>query len=324
MKIRYEATSFDPAVFPLLVASGDIGCQWRDLVWAAITCGKRCPFYWASHPWHSLAEALARTWSLYAFLAMKHGRPVRSSLYKSMDPTEKGAASYFLGMTLTKLAAEQLLDTPWIFHVSTAVQALSFKPGKSRPDFLGCMASSLDWVVLEAKGRSRGFCADTLAKAKQQSRMVATINGKVPCCRVGVQSYFSPDLRMKLVDPPEGENAQPVEISVEHAFQSYYAIRIALRQSGVSKVIAGRECLVLTDFVSGVTIGLPRVIVVADNSKDFLAAVRDAPYEMGRKQVSFTDHIYRDGFYIALDDRWSDDQMILDPAGRGNWNLIQT
>jgi len=57
---------------------------------------------------------------MYANLRQRGQQIDRSSLYGSLDVTEKSATSYFLGMAMAKLFAAPLFATPWLFHVSMA------------------------------------------------------------------------------------------------------------------------------------------------------------------------------------------------------------
>ena len=73
-------------------------------------------------------EAIFR-WSMVRMALQQrgpHGRKlVRTDLFKQMDPTEKGAVSYFLGLLTCKMFASKLLDAPWALHLDVFRPMLS-------------------------------------------------------------------------------------------------------------------------------------------------------------------------------------------------------
>ncbi|NJC32288.1 hypothetical protein GGR79_003848 [Xanthomonas arboricola] len=314
MKIPLTFESFSALNFPGLNGTIDHVTSWVDLVWAAITSGKKGPMYWVPHPKNSFAEASSRAFFLYAHLHQSSGFLMKSGLYHFMDPSEKAAASYFMGMTLSKLIAEDFFDAPWLFHVSTASQAIAYKPGGQRPDLIGCTYHGGKWIVVECKGRSNGFAPDALLKAKAQSAMISYVNGTNPICAIGLQAFFGPELSATAIDPPAAEEAQPVEADVGHAMRVYYSVRHALRRSGETVSFGETEYRIREDPESGITIGLPASIVLAEAipeppriSKN---ALRQLDGDGGRTRI------FRDGFYVSLDERWSEVQMQRELADR--------
>lgn len=84
-------------------------------------------------------EALFR-WSLVRMALEQTGlrasRLRRTTAAKTLDPTEKGAVNYFLGMTFCKLFAAKLLHTPWLLHLDV------FRPGLNPEPMRGCTTTS--------------------------------------------------------------------------------------------------------------------------------------------------------------------------------------
>lgn len=195
MKIAYNASNF-PVTPGFVPTNGDsfLSCSWNDLVWAAITTGKPENTFLFLHRWHSFAEMIVRTYSIYANLLEKKDRIHRSQLFENLDPTEKGATSYFLGMVVAKLFATKLFNIPWVFHVSMASSlnhTVSFsKFSKSQPDLIG-FSNSKGWLIFETKGRTNGFDQIALKSAKRQTQMINSINGVSPFLRVAMQMYFN-------------------------------------------------------------------------------------------------------------------------------------
>lgn len=343
MKISFTAEEFNPGVLQL----GTIDVLWPDLVWAAITYGKKNSFPWNSFAGFARAEKKYRTYLLYSCLREVNGRAVMSQGYRDMDSTEKGATSYFLGMTLAKLTAERLFSVPWLWHISCASQALSFLKGKSRPDMLGCDLAG-KWIVVEAKGRSGNLDMDALESAKYQTRMVSTVNAVVPYCRMGVQAYFDPDLKAYLLDPAPLDTAKPVEFKMVEALDDYYGFRHILSRSGKQRRVLGVEYLVIEEEDIGVTVGLPKTLVENYENNDIAEILKDIPARyVGSLSFATAENIkktaqaqandvaaellgdenlvqnlpqnsgiYADGFFIELDYRWSSENMASEPEER--------
>jgi hypothetical protein len=343
MKIKFIAEEFTPG----FLQRGAIDVSWPDLVWAATTYGKNHGYLWGSSSGFVRAERQYRTYLLYSCLKQVSKTAFKTHGYNAMDATEKGAASYFLGMTLAKLSAERLLDTPWVWHISSGSQALSFLPGRSRPDMLG-LDKSGRWIVLEAKGRTGKLDMNALHSAKNQTRMVGTINGATPFCRVGVQSYFDPDLQVYLIDPEPLDEMLPIEFDIEKAMDEYYGFRHVLKNFGRKRRISNIEYLVFDERESGVKIGLPKAIVEDYDRLKISEILSDIParniipmsftsenFDLSSelsKRISFiaklqddnnqaqelknNSGLYADGFFIELDERWDVKNMTLEPFDR--------
>ena len=217
-------------------------------------------------------------------------------------------------MTMCKIFADQKLKTPWLFHVSLATtngsSVIFSKMSKERPDLIG-LTTGKDWIVAEAKGRSKKFSPKALKKAKKQSTMVLTVNGKTPIHRFGIQSSFNPHLMAHVEDPPVARDAYPVEIDLQEAFADYYSIVATLSRYGEARQINEETYLVVTDSRSGLTVGLPKYMI-SENGPAVSTQVRT--YETRR----LSDHgkLYSDGFYVHLDGRWARENMSQEPQLR--------
>lgn len=308
MIIPYKAHGFGR-----LPATGNLSVTWPELVWAAVSYGKSSSCYHLKHPGHSRAEKKHRTYLLYTCLKQQGKHLVKSDLYREMDPTEKGAASYFLGMALIKLFADRLLDIPLLWHVSTSSQAISCVPGKSRPDLIGCSKSLGEWIVAEAKGRSGAFNQEALDAAKSQSQKITTINGTVPKYRFGAESYFSPHLCLTLKDPPADEEAIPIEFNIEEAIAEYYSVRAVLKERGARLVLRDIEYSTIYDEDLGVTIGLPQTEL---DSFSLDRVIRIINRERTPSSDSPLEYFGKDGFFIRLDQKWSEEKMKKEPHER--------
>ncbi len=125
-----------------------------------------------------------------------HGRRLyRTQAFKTLDPTEKGAISYFLGMVLCKLFADKLLGCPWLLHLDV------FRPqinpvlmGKSRPDLVGNNVGLGQWHAFESKGRSNPPDVDSKNKAKSQASRLVNVDGTACSLHIGAITYFKRDV----------------------------------------------------------------------------------------------------------------------------------
>jgi len=117
LRIPYESEDFP---HPTRNGSFELAVTWDDILWAAVMVGRPNRHYVFRHGRASHYEALFRL-SLVRMALEQAGpnayRLRRTSAAKTLDPTEKGAVSYFLGMTLCKLFASKLLNTPWLIHL---------------------------------------------------------------------------------------------------------------------------------------------------------------------------------------------------------------
>src|SRR5271165_1936974 len=118
LRVRYESEQFPSSSLNNSGAVLDV--TWDDILWAAITIGRPNLHYVFQHGSSSFYEAMFR-WSLVRMALQQRGpsgqRLVRTEAFKALDPTEKGATNYFLGMVFCKLFSTKLLDTPWLLHL---------------------------------------------------------------------------------------------------------------------------------------------------------------------------------------------------------------
>jgi hypothetical protein len=155
----------------------------------------------------------------------------RTAAVKSLDPTEKGAVNYFLGMAVAKLFAADLLATPWLLHLDVFRPQLdAVLTGRSRPDLVGQLPSG-DWIALECKGRASEPNDDAKTKAKAQAQRIVSVGGTPPAFAIGAITYFQKDsLHFFWRDPqidPSVKNRFSVEPS-DRIWDHYYALILGL------------------------------------------------------------------------------------------------
>jgi hypothetical protein len=205
--------------------------SWDELVWAAITVGKPEFDHLLKFGILSCYEMLMRIYMLQVnFMESAAGKFEHTPVYNSLDPSEKNALSYFMGLTMAKLLANRFLDTSWLVHLDRFSGKLVFKPKTKddpnlRPDLIG-LDDQKRWVVMEAKGRSNGAPNSLIKTAKAQTANLNEIDGKQPYIRVACAAYATPAgiLSAKWADPVEvNPNSPSLNIGRDEFLRQYYA-----------------------------------------------------------------------------------------------------
>jgi hypothetical protein len=152
--IDYDHDGFPPATLPSY--EHRLSVTWNEILWAAITVGRPDLYHVFEHGDGSLYEAIFR-WSLMRMSLEQRGpvgtRLYRTDAFKHLDPTEKGAIGYFLGLVVCKLFAAKRLDSPWTLHLDVWRDILNpvLLPGRSRPDMVAQSDASSDWHALNVR-----------------------------------------------------------------------------------------------------------------------------------------------------------------------------
>ena len=231
-----------------IAGRGDLQTGWSDLLWAALTVGRPNTAYVLAHGDASYHEALFRL-SLVR-MALEQ-RPFSRSLqrteaFRSLDPTEKGAVSYFLGMMFCKLFASRFLHTTWLLHLDVFRDQLdpALLGGRSRPDLVG-QDDKGAWHAFECKGRSSVPNAEERRKAKAQAQRLVRVGSTDCSLHVGAISYFRQDaleFHWRDPDPEDAETLEPIQVNLpEDAWLYYYAPALALATAGLTEVRADAD-----------------------------------------------------------------------------------
>ena len=116
--IPYDATNFPASYGATLAGQNSLSALWPQIAWAAISVGKAQLQHLTQYGVFSAFEMAYRLAIVYANLQETlQGRIRRSSAYDGLDPSEKSTISYFVGLTMAKLFAGQLLGVPWLMHL---------------------------------------------------------------------------------------------------------------------------------------------------------------------------------------------------------------
>ncbi|MEC7523846.1 MAG: hypothetical protein VYE22_28455 [Myxococcota bacterium] len=273
LRVPYETAGFKKSS-PIRNGPGSLPTCWDDILWAAVTVGRPSRAYVFKHKDASAYEALFR-WSAVrmALEGRGHGasRLRRTAAVRSLDPTEKGAISYFLGMTFAKLFASELLKVPWLLHLDVFKdQVAAVLTERSRPDLVGEDAAG-QWIAVECKGRSARPDTETTDKAKRQAKRIKSIGGKKPRYHIATFTYFADHLlHFAWEDPEPDENEpEPIRLTVPgDAWKQYYGPVLGLlrsREGAVDRVLDGeREPIEEADVRVGVHPEVMRLLLEED------------------------------------------------------------
>jgi hypothetical protein len=225
LEIPYTSEGFPTRT--IANGNGNLVVTWPEILWAALTIGRPSVHHVFQHGTASLHEAMFRLSLVRMALeqsSLSAMRIRRTGAFKGLDPTEKGAISYFLGMTLCKVFATQLLSTPWLLHLDVFKGMIPTSVlGRSRPDLFGQQSTTGNWLAFETKGRASKPSAADRRKAKAQATRLISVNG-LPCTlHVGTFAFFANDvLNFSWIDPPP-QGKKPLEIpEIGGAWRYYY------------------------------------------------------------------------------------------------------
>lgn len=234
LSIDFESEGFPPSIGP---ANGHqiLQTTWREILWAALTVGRPSTSFVFQHGLASLFEAFYRVSQMRMALTQEtfSQHLYRTEAFRQLDPTEKGAVSYALGMVFCKLFAHKLLNTHWLLHLDVFKDQLNpeLLTGKSRPDLVG-QDDAGDWHSFESKGRSSVPNEEAKEKAKHQAQRLVRVDGKDCRLHIGAIAFFrSETLEFYWRDPPPIKE-EPFEVRLPaDAWKHYYLPALAISQT---------------------------------------------------------------------------------------------
>lgn len=195
-----------------------LGLNWNELVHAAMTIGRPGWTDVLKHGSASIHEIIFRINLLKMALEQDSsgvGTLQRTSAYKRLDPSEKGAVNYFLGMTACKLFADKVLGIPWVMHLDVFKDQLDPDTlgQKSRPDLVGQRIQTGEWVAFECKGRASPPGPKEKKRAKKQAQRLVSVQSKPCALNVGAISYFDKNQFKFYWCDPATDGEGPIELS---------------------------------------------------------------------------------------------------------------
>jgi hypothetical protein len=324
INIPYTAANY-PKGCAIKNGSDSLQISWAELVWAASTVGKRSWRHVLQHGPFSRFEMIYRGAIVYAnLIETPAGHAYRSSAYEGLDPSEKSAVSYFLGLAIAKAFVAKKLSVPWLMHVDIYREqfGLELVPFGGRPDLFGRDRAGR-WIVLEAKGRTNGHDSAALERAKDQASLVEYIDGKAPYLSIGaVASFSNGRLSLATDDPPANTPRSKLRWQIEENefLAAYYQpFRSMFEQIAPrAEQIRGRRVLFADSDFADLSIGVDEKVLLAPNSTNTGEAGEE---ESGGQHALFDgagarEFLGIDGVFVRLGASWRDGLMQLDPQVR--------
>jgi hypothetical protein len=227
---------------PFLNLNGEWEESWGlpSVVLAAMFVGRR-PRDRFRFGLRSLAELTARAGVIYANLAIADNRFVRSRVYETADPTEKGRVSYALGQSFMHLFMTSSLGVRYTLHVDVYVHTLGVAWRDDfgrRPDLLGLARG---WIVAEAKGRSWWLDSRALREASAQKAAISSIQGRPPVAAVASAVHFSRGSLALAVTDPEFSDRVDLPIDQLSFVRAFYAPFLEAIGQGDRGTLFGRD-----------------------------------------------------------------------------------
>lgn len=232
----------------------------EDLIRSAITVGKKSWEQVYITPYFSEREVLFRIEMIYAFLVMSKSDDYlrKSENFYTMDPSEKGAINYFLGMIFSHLMSCWKFNVVWLVHLDSFDKSKIERNTKSRmkPDFIGITKENKK-IVVEAKGWTDKK-QERVEKAKQQLNAVLSVNNEKDILKIASVFYEkNKSLFLDIVDP---EDKGLLEISSEksdYLLDYYSRVYMLIKRNGNSKeTINGCEFITCKISCETIKVGL--------------------------------------------------------------------
>lgn len=324
-RIPFKAVNFTPDLSPL--ASKPLSASWSEIVHAAITVGRATYRHVSLHGRYSIFERLHKIFILYAYLRDgARGRLLRTRAYDGLDPSEKSAVSYFLGLMSASLFSSKLLGVRYLSHLDVYRYFPDpkyrinpeFFLGKKKPDLVGQNAAG-NWVAIEAKGRTEGYASWVVDSAKrQQLANLKSINSKPVSIKVATLAYFrSGVFHVHMEDPQEiNEEASNLILpETEEYTQHWYEpfIDLVRSQGHTLRQEEGRQYIAVPFEVLDVTIGLDKAILDSYERRMRIVPDRSNGGRLAQAERKFIGH---EGIFVELGSTWNPERMLMEPYER--------
>jgi hypothetical protein len=316
MEIVYNSHNFPRRFGTNFQGTNRLQFTVQELMWSAITVGRANFIDVLSNGIYSEYEILYRASILVANIAQNGTTLVKSSAYEHLDPSEKGAVSYFLGLTFTKLLSAKLLQVPWLLHIdvyrdqfSRSGQAFGYGSSRSRPDLIG-LDNKRNWIVMESKGRTNTMEATLLASAKNQTRNLRRIGLDLPALRVAVVTHFTNGQLTVDWSDPEGHNNNSfdIETNKEEYLSNYYKVIFNVLTTNNKQTKEFEGFIIYTFDAINLTLGLDKTIFNAYKLQN-LKEIEPTGLFDSEKFKSIADQEFfagSDGVVVGLGSNWKE------------------
>lgn len=325
--VRYRSHGFTGSS-PVPPNAGSLSTSWEELVYSAITVGRASLAHLTRFGRYSHFEMAYRANLLFANLkSATTGHLEKTEVYEGLDPSEKSAVSYWLGLMAAKLFAARFLETDFLCHLDVyrnfpdpryKIEPTFFAGGK-KPDLVGLMRTG-GWIAIEAKGRTNNFRSYVIASAKtEQLANLLAINSIPPRLKVAVHSFFTGgELRVHLEDPDYiNEAAQNLKLPDKAVFlRHWYEPFLKLvdqqhqtRREGDDQFRIAE--LVELDMKIGIDSVLYRYLTDTGHPETILDLIATKQDRKGERW-----YMGKEGIFVELGRLWSQDNMSLEPFMR--------
>jgi hypothetical protein len=268
----------------------------------------------------SILEIIWRTAMLLANVQKRSDDWIEwSPAYGGLDPSERGAVSYFVGMTFAKLMSERLLRVPWLLHLDLYRDNLdpTFYDGETRPDLVGLTITG-DWIAVEAKGGAGNLKSAGWTRAKEQLANLETVNGAAVHLRVAAVTFQRrqnrvPRLHVEFRDPPSDRRGFDLPVSPEQFVSDYYErIRrlIGEEYQVLPGVVSATGSPCLGAYIPAVDLWIGIAQEIARSPKPYESAMAYAERAVGRNGANDTTRTSElidvgiDGVAVVLGASW--------------------
>jgi hypothetical protein len=225
LSLNYDHEEFPPSTLSNL--DRRIQFTWDDFLWAALTVGRPSINFVFAYGEASVFEAVFRLGMIRMALQQTSGfypKLERSAVFRTMDPSEKGAVNYFLALVVCKLFSWKKLNAPWTIHLDVWRQGLApqYSGGRARPDMVAQSATSGDWYSFESKGRVGKPGSSEKRNAKRQAERLLSVMGTPCSLHVAAITYYENNaLTFYCRDPVP--TSEPIELKeVPGVWGAYY------------------------------------------------------------------------------------------------------
>ncbi len=322
MFIPYSSDKFPGHLGVNFQGQNTLACTWTDINWAAVTVGKANWSHVTQFGIYSIFERIYRTYLNYSNLTQSNNNHIsHSNAFNFLDPSEKGAFSYFLGLTSAKLMAEKYLNIPWLMHLDVYRNQLNpvLTSGKAKPDLVGYDING-NWITIEAKGRSGRFDSKIFNKAKNQAKNLVRIAGNPLLLQIALECHFQRGFLEICWEDPEDSSMEGYEldISLNDFLSDYYNpfIKLVHVKKHYSKIININDNefeFIIVNFKDiDIKIGIYNELIdhnyssIKDNAKQFMAY----------SKKNENSKIGIDGVFIELGNSWIEEKMKKEPHKR--------
>lgn len=238
--LEVTASDFDPP-YAALNAAHTIQVSKRKALKFATTVGTALYTTAFGRTQTAVALAAYRAQAVRCVIDFTRPKLTKYKAYKELDGTEKSSLSYWIGMTVAGIVADELLKVPRLAHASKHKGVIKVDPtSMSLADLVGQDAPGA-WHVIEAKGRQTATQPPDEKKYKDQAETIGSVGG-IPVTTTSYSvAFLRRTITAKLVDPPPKPGSIDLQMNPDDLGAGYYKPYIDFLGQGLFKVARGQR-----------------------------------------------------------------------------------